>query len=569
MATTAVVAIAASAMVLLLAAAGCAPRNQAASVACRMDVDCGAGYACTGGACLPRDPGGRVESLAVEILPRTDSASADTEILGAQLGPDLILLSAEKKLVVAGTISDLEATVFSDAAHLIVTAPSRIPGRGELRFETDVAARAFQIGVPQGLLGRMATVRLYPPVDRPAQPPVTFTLPLAEKIDLPLPRSDQMAVMRGRLVFALGDREPAVGFLARAYLEREVVSNIATTDVTGAFELRIPRGNIPASYVNPMVSIEFQPPASGMLAPRLSTTAVPIDGAGGSGGSLVAVEPPTYRMPAFGTPGPLRFVVMAGEVNSQRVVEATVRFRTEIPALPSGTAVYSREASTDRNGEIEVMLIPGTAAEARLYEITVIPPPNSPYAVRCAPKISVTSVGATNTALYGQPLMLERKARLEGTVTASDGAPAASVGLAATRISDGSGGCSDSAPTAPVIASTDRAGYYLLQLDPGTYRLDVDPPAGAPLPRLTVGGANAVTVAGDMRYNISLPAGTVLMGTAAEATGVALVSASIRVLAVICPTGSCGNAELTEPPLRAQARTDMTGQFRLVMPLSF
>jgi hypothetical protein len=545
----------------LMVAMGCVvPAKSGDGVdGCRDDRACGPQAACMRGTCVPRSNGdSRV--LALEIQPRTDSTSARTESLDPLLGPDPLLLYAEEKVTVKAVVTDVERQVFSDAARIVALLPSRIAGRGSLQLETNQAAREFSLGVGRSLIGQTAAVWLLPTTEAPGQPPVAFAPQIAETMMLALPRSADLITVRGTLLTAL--EEPAVGFVARAYAEGQLISNAAITQATGLFELLVAPSAVPASAAG-MISIELQPPGTGASAPRLVTGPVPL----GPGISSIAGKAPVYHLPAFGTPGPLRFKVLAGEVNPAGVSGATVRFRTEIAAAPApAVAVYVHEGRTDLNGFVEALLIPGTLIEARHYDVTVIPPLDSPYAAKCVRNLSVTAVGSSNQAQYGADLLLLRKVTLAGTVTDSAGSPVVGMNVAASRMPDAEG-CAERGRATPAVV-TDRSGHYSLAVDPGLYQLDLDPPSDAPVPRLTLGGTAAVTVTEDSTRNVSLPAGVAMEGDVLDAVrGAGLEAANVRVYEILCMAdGTCGGPTPTPPALHAQARTDAAGKFRAVLP---
>ncbi len=126
-------------------------------------------------------------------------------------------------------------------------------------------------------------------------------------------------------------------------------------------------------------------------------------------------------------------------------------------------------------------------------------------------------------------------------------------------------GCA-SAIAAPANVTSDKTtGQYTLLLDPGTYRIDYDPSPGAAVPRLTEA---TLTVAGDASHDVTLPPATLVEGTVAGPHGEPLPSVVIHLFRIACgPTARpCTGPNRVAPSLRATARTDAHGAFRMVVP---
>jgi hypothetical protein len=309
------------------------------------------------------------------------------------------------------------------------------------------------------------------------------------------------------------------------------------------------------------VVVDFTPmtPDSG---PRFQTVPVPLAVA-----AAKSAPPRVFRMPASEEPTPLRFLVQSSDKGAHPVSDVTMRFHTEI-AGPDGVAFYEREARTDSMGEVnDVLLVPGTVAEPRKYQITIVPPPDSPYATRCVPEVPVTIDADSWQAVYMDTFSLDPKVTLQGTVRGNDLAPAATVSVMATQLSV-TAGCPRTLAASPVSATTSRTGTFQMLVDPGTYRLEIDPPTGSPVPRLTEDGSAAVVVTGApvTIHNVTLPAGEVIEGDVKGADTVPLGSASIKIYQVLCHAETCTGPARIAPSLQAQTRTETTGHFRVVLP---
>jgi hypothetical protein len=380
-------------------------------------------------------------------------------------------------------------------------------------------------------------------------PALSFTFPPAA----------QMTALGGTLHDSLD--MPAAQFQARALVDGNVVSNVAPTDAAGAFQLLIAPGAVPTDS-SKMIALDFTPPDS-ESGPRFQTTPFVLGATATS-----SAKPRAYRMPPFLAPAPLGFAVRGAAASASPVPDVTMRFRTEIPSA-DGIAIYEREQRTNGNGEVQVKLIPGTATDPRNYVVTILPPPDSPYGARCVPDNAVTNVGNDVQPQYSATFHLDAKVILKGTILGNGSSPAATTSVSATRVLVTSP-CGDAVAVSPVSSTTLRNGTYEMLVDPGTYRLDIDPPMGSELPRLTLDQDEAVIVSTDQvtTHDVMLPAGEAIEGDVMGMDATPLGSAAIKVFEVLCQAESCGGPSRIAPALRAQTRTDMIGHFRAVLPRS-
>jgi len=114
------------------------------------------------------------------------------------------------------------------------------------------------------------------------------------------------------------------------------------------------------------------------------------------------------------------------------------------------------------------------------------------------------------------------------------------------------------------MTTTDASGKYTLMVEPGSYRVDVEPSASSPWPRLTEDGDLAVVVLQDTVHPIALPAGEVVEGTVtASDQSTPMPGASVTVFDVSCRSVPCEGT--MSPSVLAKGITDMTGTFRLVV----
>ena len=378
------------------------------------------------------------------------------------LGADPVVLNAEDGIAVNGTMDDPEGTIFSPSAQLVAQVASRIPGRASVQLDADVSDSMFRLGMARSLLDASAMIRLLPPADAPQQPPFALSAPLRDGMSIMLPRRDQMTTLRGRLLDSLG--MVASGYTAQAKADMTIVSNTATTDDGGAFELLIAPGAIPAS-ANGLITIELSKSStqSGSVPTFVTTPFAPVSG------STSTVT--TYNLPAFVSPVLLHFTVQTSDATPRPIAGATLRFRTSIDAAPAGTAVFVGEGRTDATGDAPIALIPGTSQEPRMYDVSIIPPPNSGLSTECMTRLPVLAP-TSNSTQYAATFVLLPRAKLSGVVTGNDGRPGMDVTVTATVQAD-STSCPELVAAAPASTTTDATGHYELSVDPGSYRLDV------------------------------------------------------------------------------------------------
>ena len=539
-------------------------RSNSSSAQCRVDPDCGSGAACLMGVCLPVRT---VGSLSIEVAPRQDTnteSSAVTEFPEVPIGATPLTLTADPKVIVRGTVIDTQGTT-SDG-HVVALTKSNIAGHSDLQSETDMAGSAFDLAIGRSLLTRETILWVFPNAKVLTQPPVPFETQWQEVLPITFPRSEELLSLGGRLIGPLDD--PFVGFSARAKIGNSVISNIAKTDMNGRFELKIaPKAVLPGTENN--IVVELEPPSTDSVSPRFVSTPMSIPA---TNSQLPGAAGSVFRMPDFGTPGPLAFTVRARDGGTAAVANVTVRVRTEIPMQPGGTAIYARESATNDMGEVQVSLLPGMAGQARYYQVAASPPADSPYSTKCLPQVAVTLVGSdTAPPQFSETIFLDRKATLRGSVFANNGLPAFGVRLTATQLQASSQGistCREVASPVPVATTSLRTGAFSIMVEPGTYRLDLDPPDGSPFPRLTLDGDDAVVVTADRTYDVTLPAGEFVEGYVYGMDQGPLSAATVRFFDPVSPCGAtpCMGAAGNGFILRAQARADLQGRFRAVLP---
>jgi hypothetical protein len=531
--------------------------NRPATPSCQTDVECPSGSACAGGMCIKR--GLPMTTWAVEIVPTNDSAAAPTELAALMLGDDEPVLSADAKVVVTATLAP--GSSLTGGSHVVATLPPVIPGRQDQQFEaewapaTDGGVSQFSLTVPASTLGQTAMLRILPlPPRDAAQPPVTTKVTLAPAVDVPI--SNNFLFVSGRLVSAL--QAPVGGFVARAFQAGQLISNVYPIVDNGIFRLSIPPENTNADP-NHYITIELAPMDSGGPSPRFTTHVISLQANSDRG---------DVPLPPFGSPTSFRFVVT--DPSSAPVSGAAVTLRTVFSTSDGpGMADYTRSGYTDQDGHVDLALLPGTADVPRPYDISIVPPAGSPLGIACRTSFPITVGGAAGTtppvaARIGVP----GKVALAGTILSANGLPVAGVSIAATLTkADPSQLCVDPAATAPASGSSGSDGSFQVLVDPGTYQIDYDPPAGAPVPRLT---ETDVTVTSDglTGQGVQMRPGALVRGTILGPDGNGLPSAGVRFFEILCSgDAACFGAKRLEPLLVAETHTDAQGKFRAVLPI--
>jgi len=535
-------------------------RDEGPAAECRHDEDCtDPALACVAGACAAkiRD----YPTVAAEIAPPSDSRFASTEVNAVSLSWETSL-SASLKVNVALTLqANAEGDVFTSQGHVVLSRPSLITGKAPLSTAAELAGGTVSFALPTSALGSEATFTLLPATTPATQPPLSRTVTLAPQISVALPRREDLSALTGTLLSALGD--PAPSYLVRGIpldgsAAATPLTSAALTGADGAFTLLADPATQQASGAS-SIRLEFWDGRENAMSPRLYTDAVTATGSNGQYGKN------QWRLAAYPAPTKLRFRVSGGESLSTSIKDATMRFRTKLASAGSGEAIYSQEGKTDDQGQVEVSLVPGTLAEARLYDLAIVPPPDSPFDGKCLNAFPVTAPSSNGEVPVASTVHLDRKWQLSGRVLDADGKTVSNATVTATRVaSDAAHSCLVGLVADTTSDNTDATGAYALLLPGGTYRLEVDAPSGSPRPRLTATAAgDPVAMSADLGRDFQLPRGVVARGTATGPDGEPVANADLRFYRVPCPSACSGTSA---PELLGVSRSDGAGAFRVVVP---
>ena len=555
------------ALLLLVAASvftGCAGLKSGDSPSYTTGSGGSIGNHCTTIACLPSLAGGL--SLAMEIdPPNSATTAAITELPSVDLSvepiPTKVLMTVAGTSVTATFTAPANAAAPS-SANVVLTVPTTIPGRPDLTFQAPTVGGASasvvsgSLTVPLTAIDSAGTLALIPapPADQQS-PPFSFPETVSAMLSEDIP-GDGFTIS-GTLVSAVGTA-PAATFVARALQDGVVVSNAPLTQSNGtmtvdSFRLLLPsavttNGDPLTIQLTPQGSSPADPWfVSGPIAPQANTT------------------PLSIMLPAYSNLNEFKLNIRGSDGGA--VVGALVHAQTVVGTSTVGATEFARDGLTDATGIVNLSLLPGTAQTALAYQITVLPPSNSPSATPCDIPVDVTVGGSTVNIASAPTLMtitLTARPILSGVVKDSQGYPLSNVTVTATQETSENASCTSATP-APTSGTSDVNGMFALPLDPGTYQLDYDPPTGSAAPRFTeygykIGGPALVT------HDITLPQGAAVMGTVVAPDGkTPLQSATVRLFEVRCTGADCTGPNRTAPALRAVAVTDGNGSFRVAV----
>jgi hypothetical protein len=548
---------------LALTAASC--RDHAAlKYECLADAQCPAGEGCSGGACLPF---GKLPShWGLELEPLSSDATGLTEKVplatSNATSPASLDLVTSDKVPVAGQVSfDVNAEPLS-RGHVLLSIPPLIAGRPDLVYETSlVPGAAFSLALPAGVMGRTGSLRVLP-LASDARTRAPGLVPMVVAPAPSVAMSSKSFAVRGRLLTAF--MEPKPGMIVRAFQSGdagfELVSNAATTGDDGTFTLVVPTARLtgPAAQT---LTVEVMPPPDDAGDPRLTTKPFTVTG---------NVDLGDLALPAFAQPNVFRLAIHGDTPDRPPVGRSLVYARTQLADDASGVTDFVRQGVTDGTGSADLSLVPGLTMALRKFDLIVVPPPDSPFGIKCVPIL--LGAGGTRTAPVTPPAIpVGRRTAVRGTVLDAGGSPVEGVAVRPTRTElDRSIVCAASVTVPLPTITTDARGHFDLFLDPGAYQFDYDPPAGSASPRYTdpsvVVPASAATT--QIGLEQRLPAGNLIDGTASDLLGRPLPYAAVRVFEILCTTtpDTCSGPARVPPALRAQGRADASGRFRLVFP---
>jgi hypothetical protein len=449
--------------------------------------------------------------------------------------------------------------------------PSAIPGRPDLTFESVLVSGGSTpvANVPSGVVDRKApatvtaTVTVVPvPPDDATSPPRSASVKLAPSISVGFPLGDHAV---SGLLLESDSTPPANAFAARAFVAGTsiAVSNRPMLGSDGSFSLLVPGPAAAMSLVVELVSTSGSDPSfvSSPIPPPA--------------GGATSVGLGTIVLPSYTSPNQFAFLVEDQAQPPQPVAGALVTASTTLSQTSAGArssfmnggVTADNDENNNHKGVALLSLLPGTASTKLSYEIAVVPPAGSPLATSCVAQL-VGSGGNASAPFMLPPMQLPQRRTLSGTVTAN-GFGVAGVVVSATPDLTPVPLCTRTGAS-PGETTTDGQGHYELPLDPGSYRLDYDPPAGSPFARVTnPNGVVMVTSGADPAGgDVALPMARLVTGTVTGPATMAggpptpIAGATVRIFEPQCSisTTPCGR-----PLLIGQGQSDAKGQFLIVV----
>ncbi len=495
------------------------------------------------------DPPSSATTAAITELPSVD--------LSLEPIPSKELMATAGTSVTATFMAPPNAAAPSNA-NVVLTVPTAIPGRPDLTFQAPTVGGASasiisaSLLVPQTAIDGAATLALIPSAPADQQSPA-FTFPVMLSAILSESIPNDGFTITGTLVSAVGTA-PAATFVARALQDGVVVSNAPLTQSNGSidsFKLLLPSA-VTANGDPLTIQLMPQGPSSadpwfvsGPIAPQANTLSI--------------------MLPAYSNLNQFNLNIKGSD--DRPVVGALVHAQTVVGTSSLGSTQFARDGLTDAKGTVSLSLLPGTAQTALKYQITVVPPTNSPSGIPCDTPVDVTVGGSTVNVAAAPTLMtimLAARPTLSGVVKDHQGYPLSNVTVTAAQETSDNAACTSATP-APTSATSDANGMFALALDAGTYQLDYDPPTGSAAPRFTeygyrIGGPALVT------HDVKLPQGMAVAGTVVAPDGkTQLASATVRLFEVRCTGADCTGPNRLAPTLRAVTVTDGTGSFRVAV----
>jgi hypothetical protein len=547
-------AAALGALLLLLALAAC--QEFQGGSACQGDADCPPGEIC-------RDSTSQcvasvTSAPALEVSPPVNNQGwVKQEFASPRLGSD-----GRLRLRLAASVS-LQGTVYPTGpdtspirASITAWRDSLLAGRPRVQVQTSARGKdGYVLWLNRGLKYTFYVVPEAPD-DQKYPPQVVSGVVLNghSRRDFVLDGPNRAVEIQGRVLDAAGNPLPHNKVAGLAQVQENKLSgsvrvrafesaglNQSTITVTnptdGRFSFKIPASDrVPAT--GRVYTIRVETAAGGLPVPTVDCKDMLL-------GIFLGTDPVqtvgTLKLPSFLLPKKFTWKIRGrdGSLYGAPVVGARVSFSFAYEKLPPSeeyqhcSARFSQTALSDHNGEVEVLLVPGSVKENQEYTVTVASPPSSPYASRLIPSMEVGPGGGIPASIF-----LEKRLVMEGTVVAADGGPVSRASIVAhgIQLSTGSAGL-----PVPVTSTTSTSqGKFKLYLETGSYNISILPPAGARQPGKIL---RVVPIETDLLgVNLQLGAGKLLSGTVSTPGGAPLKDASVTVY---------GLAKTTETSSRA------------------
>lgn len=512
-------------LALLLAGVGvfgCAEAPLTAT--CADDTACPGDTVCAFGLCVDPSALGIVD---VEVEPVVGSGLPAQAVFGVAIDGE-----ARVDVTLAGAVNVIGGVVASEGGGVgatVTAVPERsIPGR--LRQATTTTTDGpFSLSVVAGAAYRLQAV----PTER-ALPPILEDAIFVAGEDPPPSLVMTSSRVDGVLVYPVtvrGQVVAGVGVAAQPISELEVfllddtgrrVSSLGVSDVDGRFEIGL-------AERLPDVRFVARRSEQNALSPTL---AFPLD-LGSEGIVDLGVVSLGSSLGIVRVEGQVRTFSGAPADN------AVVAFR----GLVGAGIAEARAVTID--GRFSVSLHPGT------YSVAAV------GAAGQAGGMVVTTIDVRQD-LRDVSFTLPARIPAIFDVVADSGAAVDLASVILTRVGDENGLAEPVLKESqPVFsASTDAVGHLELEVDPGRYRITIQPPRGIGVPTFST----LITVAAPLARTIALPPSTVMAGTLKNAAGEVVVGAFVRVYASLTD-------ELGRAIFLGEGLSNPDGTFEVTVPL--
>lgn len=470
-------------------------QNVSPYTACETDDDCPVpGEVCSPHrVCLPRSAG--EAPFAIELAP-----SESPDLLDRRLAP--YELSSQELTVVPDGVTRVvypeavsltgSVMVVNDAqvplqATMTVSRPSRIPGRPAVMTAQTITAEgfllaprpedvdpAFTVWVPSE---EPLTIRAKPvaPFDQAYHPLRRDVVLGADSVESFIFGDPETSIhVAGALEDALGT--PVQGVEVTAVDEEEGLyqSSVGVTDETGFFHLVLPRGL--RAYRLLIRSDDPDRPMPSFVAEGIEIGAMAdVQGAANSYDNPEILLP--LRLPPYPITVPVT-IQLQGRSSDGSLVPirgAQVTLESDFGDPESVWGTYLASGTSDDEGQVDVVLLPGDSVGNRAYRVTLITPVDSgsEFASDVMEGDRALQMGMTGGVVT---LELTRRLPVSSTILSERLGPLAGMTVQAKRL-DGPEDLRDMLRS----VSTDDTGRFSLKLGPGSYRVEVVPPSGLPL----------------------------------------------------------------------------------------
>lgn len=499
---------------------------------CLSDLDCvvrGAEQVCVIGVCVDAD-NSALDQVHLEVRPSDDSDLAPQQLLevatvSGDPRAEIVLRSTS---LARGRVLD-EASGAGLPAQVVAVQQGGIPGRA-LVVTTTSDGPEGRFSLPL-VADETYSLSFWPNDTRRA--PAFYADFVAsaggsssyDDNPVAFPDAESLRLLEGRVVAGEGSATLGVeGVELRLLDGSRRVSSLARTDSTGQWQLWLPEDVSARS-----LTLEARPTAENRLVPTVSQTLVPVD----------VSAPVVLDLGALGAPVPFTGVV--ADVTGVPVVDAKLFINGSL-----GGGSFAATVLTDAAGRFDEELRPGR------YELVVVGPTPGNAGLLAGYTVDLD----VETSLIA--LNLPLRVLMSGAVLDAAGAPVANATISLRRVGELGG---EENPALEGLGwtfttVTDIDGSFSQYVDPGRYRVTIEPDSSTTRPRLSA----LLEVAEDsLVHRFTLPPSRVVAGRIVREDGQPVAGAAVSAYAPFVGEDSV-SLELGATQCKAD------GSFELLLP---